>query len=124
MAFPLGFELLEQGFGDLPQWPSCEFWFRARPTYWASSFARTLRAAQPYPIVEIRHRGEPRGFEIAVYPVARALKRIAREAFLSSALESFRQFIAASPPTPNLRDYRKAVFDPLSHKCAVERPAK
>ena len=50
MSFSLGYEVLESAFGDLPQWTRCEFWFQARPSYWASDFAATLTAAEPYPI--------------------------------------------------------------------------
>src|SRR6266478_6384794 len=102
MAFPLGYELLERAFGDLPQWPRCEFWFQARPTYWASDFARTLAASEPYPIVCVRHHSAPPGFSLYVYPVARALKSLARESFFTSALDTFRQFIIAEPAAPEL----------------------
>jgi hypothetical protein len=124
MAFPLGYELLERAFGDLPQWSQCEFWFQARPTYWASDFADTLTASQPYPIVCLRHRSSPPGFSIFVYPVARALKSIARESFFTSALDTFRQFIIAAPTTPNFRDLREAVFDPTAHTCTVRTSNK
>src|SRR4051812_33520788 len=93
MAFPLGYQLLERAFGDLPQWPRCEFRFQARPTYWASDFARTLATSEPYPIVCARHRSSPSRFSIYVYPVARALKSTALESFFTSALDAFRQFI-------------------------------
>lgn len=119
MAFPLGYELLERAFGDLAQWPRCEFWFRARPTYWASDFARTLAAAEPYPIVCVRHRSSPSGFSISVYPVARSLKSIASESFFTSALEDFRWFLVAEPAAPNFRNHRAAFFDPVSHACIV-----
>lgn len=119
MAFPLGHELLERAFGDLPQWPRCEFWFQARPTYWASDFARTLAASEPYPIVCVRHRRSLSGFSFEVYPVARSLKNIARESFLTSAVEAFRQFLIAEPAAPNFRDLRAAFFDPVSHSCTV-----
>jgi hypothetical protein len=119
MAFPLGFELLEGAFGDLPQWPRCEFWFQARPTYWASDFARTLAALEPYPIVCVRHRSSPSGFSFEIYPVTRSLKSIARQSFFMSGLEAFRQFLIAEPTAPNLRDLRAAIFDPISHSCTV-----
>jgi hypothetical protein len=119
MAFPLGYELLKRAFGDLTQWPRCEFWFQARPTYWASDFARTLAASEPYPIVCVRHRSSPSGFSIYVYPVTRALKSAARESFFTSALDPFRQFIIAEPAAPNLRDLRAAFFDPVSYSCSV-----
>ena len=122
MAFPLGYELLEQALGDLPQWPNCDFWFQARPTYWASDFAHTLKAAEPYPIVRVRHRSSSPGFSISVFPVARPLKSIAREFFLPSALDAFRQFIIAAPATPNYRDFREALFDPVAHTCTVQAP--
>ena len=124
MAFPLGYELLEQAFGDLPQWPNCDFRFQARPTYWASDFAHTLKAAEPYPIAELRHRYPEPGFTVAVFPVARALKSVARESFFSSALDAFRQFILAASATPNHRDFRKALFDPVAHNCTVRGPTK
>ena len=124
MAFPLGYELLEQAFGDLARWPDCDFWFQARPTYWASDFADTLKTAQPYPIVRVRHRYSGPGFSISVFPVARSLKSIARESFLSSALDAFRQFIIAAPATPNQRDFREALFDPVAHTCKVQGPKK
>jgi hypothetical protein len=119
MAFPLGYELLERAFCDLPQWPRCEFWFQARPTYWASDFARTLAALEPYPIVCVRHRPSPSGFSFEIYPVTRSLKSIARQSFFTSALEAFRQFLIAEPAAPNLRDLRVAFFDPVSHSCTV-----
>lgn len=124
MAFPLGYELLKQAFGDLPSWPDCDFWFKARPTYWASDFARTLKAAEPYPIVQVRHRYSSPGFSIAVFPVVRSLKSVAREGFLSSALDAFRQFIFAAPAAPNHRDFREALFDPVAHTCTVRGPKK
>jgi hypothetical protein len=119
MAYPLGFELLERAFADLPQWSRFEFWFKDRPTYLASDFARTLAASQPYPIVCVRHRISPPGFCIYVYPVARALKSIAQESFLTSGIKTFREFIKAEPAAPNPRDLRAAFFDPLTHTCMV-----
>jgi hypothetical protein len=126
MAFPLGFELLEQAFGDLPQWKSFEFWFEARPQYWASDFTKTLKKSQPYPIVCIRHcearylrEKSSAGFSIFVYPVKRELKSIARESFFSSALDEFRRFILAEPSSPNFRDIRQGVFNPIAHTCTV-----
>jgi hypothetical protein len=119
MAFPLGYQLLERAFGDLPQWLQCEFWFEARPTYWASDFAHTLAAAQPYPIVCVRQRSYPAGFSISVYPVARSLKSFARESFFTSALDAFREFLIAEPAAPNLRDLRAAFFNPISRTCTV-----
>jgi hypothetical protein len=119
MAFPLGYKVLERAFGDLPQWARCEFWFQARPTYWASDFAATLAAAEPYPMACVRHRSSPSGFSIYVYPVARALKSIARESFISSAADAFRQFIVAEQVAPNFRDLRAAFFDPVLHVCIV-----
>ena len=118
MAFPLGYELLESALGDLDQWPRCEFWFQARPTYWASDFTETLANSKPYPIVCLRHRS-PSGFTIYVYPVARALKSMARQSFLTSAVDAFRQFMIAEPAAPNFRDLRAAFFDPVSHICTV-----
>ena len=124
MAFPLGYELLERAFGDLPQWSLCEFRFEARPTYWASDFAHTLAASEPYPIACVRHRSFPPGFSICVFPVARALKSLARESFFSTALDAFRQFISTAPATPNFRDFRQAVFDPTVHICTVRNSNK
>jgi hypothetical protein len=124
LAFPLGYEVLQSAFGDFPQWPRCEFWFQALPTYWASDFAHTLAASEPYPIVCVRHRSSPSGFSIYVYPVARALKSIARESFLTSAFDAFRQFIIAQPAAPNFRDLRAAFFDPVSHTCTVRTSAE
>ena len=127
MAFPLGFELLEQVFGDLPQWKHFEFRFEGRPMYLASDFNETLKESQPYPIVRVRHcmarylmERASHGFSIFVYPVKRELKGIARESFLSSALDEFREFILADPPSPNFRDTRQAIFNPITHTCTVQ----
>jgi len=54
-----------------------------------------------------------------ISPVKRALKGIARESFFASALDIFREFITAEPATPNYRDLREAVFDPITHTCTV-----
>ena len=123
MAFPLGYERLAQAFGDLPQFSDFEFWFSARPVYWASDFTRTVRAQEPYPIVEVRQRYMSPGFSLRVYPVVRPLKSIAREAFLSSALEPFRHFILLRAAAPSGdRDFRRAFFDPVVHTCTVSLP--
>ncbi len=123
-AFPLGYELLQRAFGDLPQWPLFEFWFKARPVYRASEFARTLAAADPYPIVCVRHGNRRHEnsypcFSIHVMPVARAFKSFAREGFFASSLDAFRQFIVSAPANPNYQDLRATFFDPVTRVCTV-----
>lgn len=119
MSFPIGYELLERVFGDLPQWPDCDFWFDGRPGYWASDFASTLKSGDPYPIVRVG-RSLSAGFTFSVYPVVRSLKSIAREAFLSSAVEAFREFISAGPRG----GFLDALFAPAAHTCTVRGPKK
>ena len=118
MAFPLGYERLAQVFGDLPAWPDCCLHFRACPTCWASKFTHTLKANEPYRIASVGHRFQSPGFSIEIFPVARALKSVAREAFLLSGLEAFRRFIVAGS-APGHCGFCEAIFDPVSHACTV-----
>jgi len=126
MAFPVGYELLRDHFGDLPQWPTTTFYFCAHPTTFASEFAAILRSGEPYRILRVEHLphshlrpGDPAHWHFTVYPVPRAFKSIARTALGSGPFASLHEFIRHVPAHPNYYNGTDVVFDPQSGACTT-----
>jgi hypothetical protein len=127
LAFPLGYELLQQALGDTPQWPELSIEFSKFPTISASEFARVLRTQEPYAVVRLRHfffdmrafatfRGS---WGIYIYPVPRALKSVAHSALLGQPLAALREFLLAAPVSPTHEIECAILFDPVEHTCKV-----
>ena len=119
LAFPVGYELLRDHFGELPQWESARFYFAAHPTTFASEFAAILRAREPYRILRIEHRTATHvhfhidaHWHFSVFPVRRELKSVARAALCGGSFEQLRDFVRCAPQQWNQYNRADAIFDP------------
>ena len=129
MAFPVGYELLREQFGQLPHWPGFRFYFRAHPTTFAAEFTRILRAQEPYCILRVEHSpDEHRGFDhllgwcFEVCPVRRDFKSVARAALCNGPFDTLREFVASLPVRPHYYTRRDVTFDSVSGTCTTELP--
>lgn len=126
MAFPVGYELLREHFGDLPEWIGARFYFCAHPTTFASEFSRILRACEPYCILRIEHRMAemppsylPAHWFFTVYPVPRDSKSGARSALCRGPFTTLRDFITCAPTHANYYNRTDVTFDPQSGTCST-----
>jgi hypothetical protein len=130
LAFPVGYELLREHFGDLPHWSGARFRFSAHPTTFAADFTQILRASEPYCIFRVEHRPiERRGYDhvfagwtFTTYPVPRDIKSLARVALCEGPFQTLHEFIAALPSLPHYYTRRDVLFDLSSRRCTTEPP--
>ncbi|MEP6667880.1 MAG: hypothetical protein ABJF10_01935 [Chthoniobacter sp.] len=128
MAFPSGYELLREHFGDLTGWSEATFYFCAHPTTFASEFTRILDERRPYIILRVEYRGaalfsahSSAGLCFTIYPVRREFKRVARGGLAAGLLDAMQQFIRLVPTYPNYYNRMDATFDSAAGSCATER---
>jgi hypothetical protein len=122
-AFPVGYELLRDHFGALPQWSDARFYFSAHPTTFASEFAVILQEQEPYRILRVEHQTEtdvPAHWSFRVYPVPRPLKSVARAALCDGPFATLREFVVRAPQNWNQYNRSDAIFDPQEGTAIVQ----
>lgn len=122
MAYPLGFELLREHFGDLPQWQDVWLGFYPETTVFASEFRHILSSGDPYCILSVKHHINyiALGWQISVYPVFRELKSVARAALIQSAFTPLHDFMAKARVHRHYRNKAETIFDPHAGTCSVK----
>lgn len=127
LAFPVGYELLREYFGDLLQWADVSFYFCSHPTTFASEFTQVLRDGVPYRVLRFEYRGPARcsvlstaGWCFTVYPVRRELKGIARAALAAGAVDVLRDFVSGARTHSHYYKRTDVIFDPAGGTCSTE----
>jgi|GEM_PF-4558609 len=127
MAFPIGYELLREHFGDLPCWSGARFYFSAHPTTFASEFAQILRSHEPYRILRLEHRTGghvpsyiPAHWHFTLDPVPRDRKSVARTALCAGPFAALREFITRAPAHATYYNRIDAIFDPEEGICTTQ----
>lgn len=122
MAYPVGFELLREHFGDLPQWQDVRLEFYSKTTFFASEFRHVLSSGAPYCVLSVEHEtiNIALGWHINVYPVFRELKSVARATLIQSAFTPLHDFMARARVHRHYRNKAEAIFDPLASTCSVK----
>ena len=128
MAFPVGYEFLQEHFGVPVKAAETVLWFRAHPTTFASKFAEVLRQAEPYPILCVERRSQsrhkdqkPAHWQFSVHPVESRLRSVARAALEPGAVAELRHFLARCPTHSAYDNYCIALFDPAEGTCKMEQ---
>lgn len=127
LAFPVGYELLREHFGNLPQWTDVTFYFCSHPTTFVSEFNEILRNGVPYRILRLEYQGSARcsilsnaGWRFTVYPVRRKLKSTARTALAAGPLNTLREFITRARTHSNYYNRTDVIFDQLEGSCSTD----
>ena len=128
MAFPVGYEILREYFGNVSQWSEARFYFSAHPTTFASEFANILRSREPYRILRLEHLAEahvpshsPAHWCFTVNPVPRDLKSVARATLVAYSFATLQHFITAAPIHRNYYNRVDVIFDPSEGTCKTEQ---
>lgn len=128
MAFPVGYELLQEHFSECPHWLEAVFHFSAHPTTFASEFTRILREQEPYLVFRLEYRFEPYiqaapspRWHFTIYPVPGHLKSVTRNALVEQSFPTLRDMMSKVPVRSI--DYNRwdVIFDPVEGRCQIEQ---